>query len=145
MTEEKRIVEIGGIKMEVDLRDCKVIEHYKVGDQIKVLKKTYSDTYNTYPGVIIGFDDFQMNPSVLIAYLDSSYSGAKVEFLTFNQEIKDVEICPLNALDRFFSKSEAIEKLDHEIEKKQEEVKELQQKRKYFESTFAKYFEEPVV
>ena len=81
MEEQTRIVEIGGIKVEVDLRNCKVIENYKVGDQVKVLKKKYSDSYETFPGVIIGFDDFQNLPSILIACLKADYSGQKLNFL----------------------------------------------------------------
>lgn len=144
MEDTKRIVEIGGIKVEVDLRDCKVIENYKVGDQVKVLIKTYSE-YKSFPGVIIGFDDFEKHPGILIAYLDSSYSGAEVKFLCFNSESKDTEICPLNKLDKFFSKADALEKLDKQINVKENELAELNQKRKYFESTFHKYFEAPVV
>jgi hypothetical protein len=140
----KRIVEIGGVKVEVDLRDCKVIENYKVGDQVKVLMKNYSD-YKSYPGVLIGFDDFKEHPSLLIAYLKSDYSGAEVEFLTFNSESKDIEICPLNKLDKFFSKADALEKLNKKITQKETELQELQQKKKYFESTFNKYFEEITV
>ena len=71
--------------------------------------------------------------------------GTEVEFFTFNDKSTDVEIAPLNKLDKYFSKSEALEKLDKKISKAEEEVRELQQKRKYFESTFHKYFEEPVV
>ena len=144
MEDTKRIVEIGGIKVEVDLRDCKVIENYKVGDQVKVLKKNYSD-YSSYPGVIIGFDDFKLHPVILIEYLKSDYNWSSVEFLTFNADVKDVEICPLNKLDKFFSKSSALEKLDRQIDVKKNELAELEQKRKYFESTFHKYFEEVTV
>ena len=142
MDENMRIVEIKGVKIQVDLRQCKVIEEYKVGDQIKVLLKKYSDTYESYPGVIVGFDDFPTLPSINIAYLKSDYSGAEVEFLTFNSQTKDVQIAPLNTLDRYFSKTDAIEKLDKKIEKLESEIAELKDKKKYFESTFHKYFEE---
>lgn len=138
--QQKRIIEIGGIKMEVDLRDCKVVEHYKVGDQIKVLMKKYSD-YKSFPGVIIGFDNFKNLPSILIAYLEMDYSGANVHFLTFHEQLEDVEICPLNELDKYFDKSEAMEQLDKKIDKAKDEVKDLEMKKKYFESTFAKYFD----
>lgn len=144
MEEEKRIIEIGGIKMEVDLRDCKVIENYKVGDQIKVLVKDYSE-YKAYPGVIVGFDAFEILPSIQIAYLKDSYGDAEVSFLTYNTQTKDTEIAPLNKLDKYFSKTDAIEKLDKKIGKKKEELQELEQKKKYFESTFHKYFEMPKV
>lgn len=141
MDENIRIVEIQGVKVQVDLRNCKVIEEYKVGDQVKVLIKDYSD-YKSYPGVIVGFDDFPTLPSMQIAYLKEDYSKTEVKFLTFNSQTKDVQIAPLQALDKHFSKANAIEKLDREMEKKNQEINELQQQKKYFESTFHKYFEE---
>jgi len=140
-TSTTRIIEVGGIKMEVDLRNAKVIENYKVGDKVKVLKKDYSDDYKSFPGVIIGFDDFKKLPSILIAYLDADYSSSKVSFLTLNDQTKDFEICSMNEIDKQFSKADALFQLDRQIDNKKEEVRELEQKRKYFESTFHTYFE----
>ena len=34
--ENKRIIEVNGVKMEIDLRQAKVIDNYKVGDYVKV-------------------------------------------------------------------------------------------------------------
>ena len=38
--EQKRIVEIGGVKIEVDLRTAKRVDSYRVGDPVKVLTKS---------------------------------------------------------------------------------------------------------
>lgn len=142
MDENTRIIEINGVKLEVDLRQCKVIENYKVGDQIKVLVKDYSD-YKTYPGVIVGFDDFEKMPTISIAYLKEDYNGATIEFIVFNDATKDkVNICPLSSLDRFFSQADAETKLDRQIDNKQKELAELQQKKIFFKQAFAKYFQE---
>jgi hypothetical protein len=46
-----RIVEVDGIKLEIDERTARTIESYKVGDPVKVLVKSYGDSYNIYPGV----------------------------------------------------------------------------------------------
>ena len=35
--EEKRLVEINGIKMEVDMRSARRVDTFKVGDNVKVL------------------------------------------------------------------------------------------------------------
>jgi len=35
--ENKKIIEVNGVKLEVDLSSAKVIEEYRVGDVIKVL------------------------------------------------------------------------------------------------------------
>ena len=53
--EQERIIEIAGVKMEIDLREAKRIEHYKVGDNIKVLVPEYNDTFKVCAGVILGF------------------------------------------------------------------------------------------
>lgn len=142
MEENTRIIEINGVKLEVDLRQCKVIENFKVGDQIKVLVKDYSD-YKAYAGVIIGFDDFEKMPTISIAYLKEDYNGATIEFTVFNDATKDkVNICPLSSLDRFFSQADAEAKLDKEIDKKKTEVAELERKKTFFKQAFAKYFSE---
>ena len=40
--EEKRIIDINGMKMEVDLRTAKRIDTFKVGDNVKVLATEYN-------------------------------------------------------------------------------------------------------
>lgn len=60
---QKTIVEINGIKLEVDLRTAKRVEEYKVGDMVKVLKKEYGDSYKSYAGMIVGFDAFVALPT----------------------------------------------------------------------------------
>lgn len=112
MESTKRIIEINGIKMEVDLRDVKIIENYKVGDNIKVLIKKYSDNYVSHVGVIIGFDNFEAHPTVVIAYLNVEYNKASIEFLYFNSHSKDVEITQLNDWDLPLQKSDVIEKFN---------------------------------
>ena len=138
--ESFKIVEINGVKVWVDLRQCKVIEEYKVGDPVKVLIKKYSDTYESHAGVIIGFDDFKVLPTIVIAYLEASYSSAEIKWVYFNSKSQDIEICPLNTLDKFIDKSHALNLLDNNIEKKKLELEELQGKKKYFEKEFACYF-----
>jgi len=139
---EKRIIEINGIKMEVDLRNAKVIENYKVGDSIKVLIKKYDNDFRSYLGVIIGFDNFEKNPTVVIAYITiDSYEEAKINFLYFNRHTKDTEITSLNDWDTPVTKTKVLNKFQAEEEKKQRELEDLQNKRELFEKLFGKYFE----
>lgn len=138
--EEKRIIEINGVKMEIDLRHAKTIENYKVGDSIKVLIKQY-DNYKSFIGVIVGFDEFQNNPTIVIAYLEVDYNEANIKFVYFNKTSKDVEICPINKWDLPYSKQSVIDKIDREILKKEQEVETLKSKRQVFLEMFGKYFE----
>ena len=40
---EKQIVEINGVKFEVDMSSAKIISEYKIGDKINVLVKDYQE------------------------------------------------------------------------------------------------------
>jgi hypothetical protein len=139
--ENFKIVEINGVKVQVDLRHAKVIEEYKVGDHVKVLVSDYSDNYKSYIGTIIAFDDFQKTPTMVIAYLKTEYSSAEIKFLYYNDKTKDAEITALNDWDMPLTKSEVLDLFHKEQEKKRQEVKELEQKERVFSQLFGKYFE----
>jgi hypothetical protein len=69
-----RQIEINGIKVEVDLRTCETITTYKIGDNVKVLKKGYNNAFSVYSGVIVDFVAFKERPALVIAYFEQSYS-----------------------------------------------------------------------
>ena len=141
MSKDKRIIEINGIKMEVDLRTAKTIEHYAVGDRVKVLKKTYSSNYDSHLGVIVGFDDFKESPTMVIAILDAQYNKAEIKFEYFNKHSEDIQIAPVNEWDIPYTKGDIVEKLNQAIEKAKDEVKKAESQRDAFVKMFGKYFE----
>lgn len=150
METEKRIVEIDGIKLEIDLRTAKKIEHYKVGDNVRVLVKGYGDDYKVHPGVIVGFDEFEKLPTLIISYLEIGYKTAEVKFAYINggKESKEnkIEIAPAYDLQELhFKKADVLGTMNREIEVKMEEVRDLELKKAYFEQHFAKYFEKKEV
>jgi hypothetical protein len=136
-----RVIEIGGIKMEVDMRHVKKVEHYKVGTNIRVLVKDYSE-YKSYGGVIIGFEEFKTRPSILIAYIKVSYGDSSLHFITYNSDTKDVEICLAEESFVPFEKSRVLECLNNSIQVAKEALLEAQNKKDYFEKNFNKYFED---
>ena len=138
---EKRIIEISGVKFEIDLRNAKKVENYKVGDKIKILLKDYSDTFNSHVGIIIGFDEFKETPTINICYLKESYSDAEIKFMSFNDKTKNAEIAPCYEHEFTFEKAGLIEKLDQEIEKKKLEMEDMEKKKYYFLKHFDKHFE----
>ena len=73
---EKTIIEINGVKMEIDLRQATVVENFKVGDKVKVLIKTYNDSFQSHVGTIVGFDAFKERPTIILAYLANDYGSA---------------------------------------------------------------------
>lgn len=124
---EKTIIEINGIKLEVDLRTAKRVEHHKVGDPIKVLVKSYGDSYKSHVGIIVGFDEFVKLPTITIMYVDLGYSNAEVKFLSLNAESKDIELAPMDTFDELtMKKTEAISHLLRNIEKKKLELQEAE-------------------
>ena len=138
--ENKRIIEVNGIKMEIDLRHAKIIDNYRVGDYVKILIKDYS-SYRSYIGNIIGFDNFEKNPTIVIAYLKNEYSTASIEFAYFNSTWNDIEITTLNDWDIPLKKSTILEQFNKEILKKEREIVEMKNKAEIFEQLFGKYFE----
>ena len=129
MQSEKTIIEINGVKMEIDLRQAKRVDTFKVGDNVKVLVKQY-EGYKSFPGAIVGFDEYKNLPTLVVCYLETGYNAA-VKFAYINAESKDIEICPMNDED-VFEKAYVIESIDREINKKEAEVLDLKGKKAYF-------------
>jgi len=142
--ENKRIIEINGIKMEVDLRSAKRIDTFKVGDPVKVLDMTYS-TPQIRAGVIVGFAEFQSQPAIEVMVLTEDYNGIGFTFKTITQKKEGekiaYEIVQYNNYEKIFTQSNVISRFDREIDKKKLEISELELKKKYFIDDFQKAFE----
>lgn len=138
---ERQIIEINGVKMEVDMRYAKRIEHLTVGSRVKCLIKSYSDDYKVMPGVIVGFEPFEKLPSIIVAYLDIDYSTAAIKFKSYNAKCSDFEIVAdidNNALE--VNKADVLARMEREIEKKRLELEEIEQRRDFFLKNFGVYF-----
>jgi ribosomal protein L19 len=141
MEENIRTIEINGVKFEVDLRHAKKIENFKIGDKVKILKKEYSDNYTSYHGVIVGFDNFESLPTIIIVYLKQDYSGVDLQFAYINSKSKDIEVCAdANDVSIELDKAEVVGKLNKEIEKKQSEIEDIERKKSYFLAKFGMFF-----
>jgi hypothetical protein len=141
-TPQKTIVEINGVKLEVDLRHAKRIDELRIGSPVKCLIKLYSD-YKVSPGVIVGFEQFTELPSIVVAYMDVDYNGANVVFKTFNAETKDFEIiADLDNNSLEIDKTSMVDKMDREIAKHEMAHKEATQRKAFFLSKFGTFFNE---
>lgn len=138
-----REIEIDGIKVAVDMRTVKKIDTFKIGDNIKVLKKNYND-YQVYSGVIVDFVNFKERPAIVVAYFDHSYTGTDIRFETITKDTKDLEIAPCLPHELSINKNRVIDKFNYEIEQQQHKVDELKAKRDYFLVNFGKFFEEEI-
>jgi len=138
---EKQIVEINGVKFEVDMSKAKIISEFCIGDKVNVLVKDYQEK-KVHPGIIVGFDNFKELPTITIAYLVISYNEASIKFVHFNSESKDVDIAPCRESELIFGYGDIIQKMDREIAAKEKEVEDLLRKKNYFINNFSKHFEE---
>ena len=140
MENDKKIIEVNGVKLEVDLSQAKVISHYRIGDQVKVLHKEYSN-YSPYAGVIVGFDNFKERPTIIVAYIKTSYDSAEIKMVYIHKDTEDVEICPITDGDINFDKAKVMELFDRKILVEEEKLKGLKNQKNYFIERFGEYFE----
>lgn len=140
MEDNKRIIEINGMKIEVDLTTAKRIDEFRVGDNIKVLKTSQYSASEILPGVIIQFVNFKELPTIQIAAFKQDYYGTKIEFINYNSDSKDIEIVSCSEHELKLEKCSVMDRFDQEINKKQAEVDDLKAKRDWFVKYFNKYF-----
>jgi len=134
--ETKRIIEVNGIKMEIDLRQATVLTEYKVGTPVKVLTKGYS-SYDVRYGTIVGFTEFKSQPTIELLVVDRY--GA-LTFLAYNSETKDTEIAPCNPYEMVFDVNDVIRSMNRSIDEKIMELNMLKMKREAFKRTMGKSF-----
>lgn len=135
--EEKRIIEINGVKLEVDMRYARRIDEFKVGDTVKVLDKR-NDKNEMRTGVITDFANFKELPTIMVAiYKAGSYwDNPSIEFIPFNAETEDIEIVGVSAEEIIVSRETIVQKFDDEIARQRDKLNDLIVKR----DTFVKYF-----
>lgn len=137
MDENKKIIEINGVRLEVDLRSARRIDEFKVGDSVKVLDNR-NDNNLVRSGVITDFANFKELPTIMVAmYTPPDYwSKPSIEFIPYNANTENIEIVAVSAEEIIVSRETIVQKFDDEIAKKRDELNDLIIKR----DTFVKYF-----
>lgn len=139
--EEKRIVEIDGVKIEVDMRTAKRIDTFAVGDNVKVLCKGYNDSYKVKPGIITDFANFKEKPTIVVAvFNDGGWSSSpNIEFIYIYEGMEDkYEIIFADDEELHLTKDGVVEKFERKIQKKRNEAQDLQNQLDYFNKHFLK-------
>ena len=145
MEETRRIVEINGVKLEIDMTTARVVDEYKVGMNVKVLCKDYNG-YRAKPGVITEFVNFKNKPTIVIAVFTEDYSGVSIDFIYYNESTSDdYEIAPCCEHELKLNKERAIDKFNVKIEEYKSKIAELEAKREYFEKYFNKHIREELI
>ena len=141
--EYMRVIEINGIKVEVDLRTAKQINQYKVGDNVKLLIKSgYGNgKYDVVFGVICDFVAFKAQPAIVVAYIQESFLSADLKFVTITSDTDDIEIAPAFEGEVTINKQRVIDRMNAEIEKAKGTALEWENKRNWFINNFEKHFE----
>lgn len=144
MDEAKQIIEVNGVKLEVDLRTARRIEELRVGSRVKVLTKDYSGA-NVSPGIVVGFEPFPSKPTIIIAYVKAGYSDVGLHTLSYNADSKDVEIVASIDDDFSVSKSEVLGWFARERNKLTTQLREIDAKEAFFLDRFKAYWrDEPL-
>ena len=142
--ENKRVVEINGIKLEVDLREAKVIAHFKVGDPVRVYhpKNDYNRTAEIRVGVIVGFCEFEKTPAIEILEMTEDYGRIDFKTVLIGDGINNyVQIAPYDRYEGLISRADVVTKFDRLIQQKELELADLKLKKEYFIKDFATAFE----
>lgn len=144
MGEEKIVVEIKGVKMEIDTRYAKRVDRFRVGDKVKVLVPSgYSnEKHKVRPGVIVSFDQFEKLPTIVICYLETEYGDNGLKFVNFNAASEDVEIVAASDDYLPIEKGHVLEKMEKQIMEYHAKIQDLEQKKAYFLKRFGIYFDE---
>src|SRR6478609_5135979 len=120
---EKTIVEINGLKMEVDMRHATRIDTMVVGSKVKVLVKSDYSSPEVYSGVVVGFEAFKDLPTIIVCYLVVSYNEAKLQFAYINSDSAKKYDIVLSVDEEIpIEKADVLSRMDKEIAKKQEEI-----------------------
>lgn len=142
--EERQVVEINGLKLDLDMRTAKRIDTLRVGDRVKVLQKSgYGDgQYDAKPGTIVGFEPFPSLPTIIVAVIEANYNGAEIKFVHINAKSKDVEIVKAIDDDQLdVRRDDLVAKFNRTIEQKRLEIEEIERRRDFFLREFRAYWE----
>lgn len=134
------VVEVNGVKLEVDLRTARRVEELRVGSKVKVLTKDVWSDRKVFPGVVVGFEPFKTLPTIIVCYLVIDYNKAELRTVAYNAESKDVEIVASIDDVLLVDQAEVTKFFDREQAKLEQQIADLQAKRDYFVRMFGAYF-----
>lgn len=137
---EKTIIDVNGMKLEVDMRYARRIDEMHIGDRVKVLLKTgYSSEFSVCPGIIVGFEPFEKLPTIVVAYIEQDWQKAQVKFLHFNSK-SEAEIVHAADEDFHVDRDVIVQRFDRDIAAKQREIETIEEQKRYFQTNFLAFW-----
>lgn len=145
MSTDTTIIEINGVKLEVDLRKARVVhDNIKIGSRVKLLEKSAYDGPEVYAGVVVAFEPFESLPTIVIAYIKNAYGESNfVHFAYINTSDKSKEkweMVPSQDDDMPIARENIMSGFAREIQKHEQEIIGLNARRDYFTRNFGAYF-----
>lgn len=131
--------QVGNFVIEIDETVTKK-EVFRVGDAVKVFEKTYSDKYNVYPGIIVGFVESDELAAIEVLYITDEYSTAKIKRGVIYANNKDLYLAHTDISEFGRQVIDALESLDNAIVKAKFELQAAIAYRAAFERNFGKAF-----
>lgn len=112
-------------------------ELLKVGDPVRVLSNPSYGEPTVSTGVIVGFEPFKELPTIIVAYIEASFSKAEMKMLYFNDKSTGHEILPAAPDTNIeIERSRVLDWFDSEETTALAAVDEVRAKRRYFEKYF---------
>jgi hypothetical protein len=142
MDNEMTMFEINGVKLQADLRQAKRVDTLVVGSKVKLLTKGPYSGNAVFNGVVVGFEQFQTLPTIIVCYLKIDFTECKLEFAYINSASAEKYELIASVDDELpIEKADILSRMDREIEKKRDEIADIERKREYFLRNFNRYFE----
>ena len=140
----KRIIEIDGMKVEVDLDTARRIDTFRIGDNVRVLDKT-SNPVKVKNGIITAFNNFKDEPCITVAMFDAGdyWSKPSIKFIYIHSGMDNEYEIVLASDDEIKASGDGVvQRFEECIASKQHEVDQLKAQLDYFKTYFMKPIEE---
>lgn len=138
-------IEVNGMLLEFDEKVL-LKQEIKVGDSVQILvdEGYSSSSMSLYTGVVTQILPFDENmPVVEVMYINNSYSSFEIKKKVItNKDGEKTKIIKSDDTFLPFTKERAIDMLDENIRKREEELREAKEKKEYFLKYYNKYFHE---
>ena len=138
-------IEVNGMLLEFDEKVL-LKQEIKVGDSVQILvdEGYSSSSMSLYTGVVTQILPFNENmPVVEVMYINNSYSSFEIKKKVItNKDGEKTKIIKSDDTFLPFTKERAIDMLDENIRKREEELREAKEKKEYFLKYYNKYFHE---
>jgi hypothetical protein len=145
MADTTQIIEVNGVKLEVDMRYAKRIEELRVGSRVKVLDGTGYGDAKVHPGIIVGFEPFAKLPTIIVAYVSADYNDVGLKTISYNAKSEKIEIVASVDDDFSVSKNEVLGWFRRERQKLNDKLSEIDAKEAFFLDRFKAYWrDEPL-